>query len=237
MKKIFTFSILLLTCTSLWAFPYKSRLTFSSFSGSISKIIVDNRTYTLKDNNDGVIIEDLLPGNHRVRIYKIKNGYNGNKFGTGQMQLQYNENVFIKQGYHTDIVINRFGRVLLDEEKLRNGNYEEEDFPGYNWGNEENGRMVISVSDFQQLKTSVGSGNFESTKLTVAKQAISQHFFTALQIKEILELFSFEDSKLQLAKYAYEYCIDTQRYFVVADAFTFSSSKEDLLVFLGKKQK
>lgn len=237
MKKIFTLNMLLLICTSLWAFPYKSRLTISSLSESISKIIVDNRTYTLKDNNDGVIIEDLLPGNHRVRIYKIKNGYNGRKFGTGQMQLQYNENVFVKQGYHTDIVINRFGRVLLDEEKLRNGNYDQEDFPGYNWGNEENGRMVISVPDLQQLKNSISSANFESTKPAIAKQAISQHIFTALQIKEILELFSFEDSRLQLAKYAFDYCIDTQKYFLVADAFKFSSSKEDLLVFLGKKQK
>ena len=237
MKKIFTLNMLLLICTSLWAGPYKSRLTFSSLSGSISKIIVDNRTFTLKENNNSIVIEDLIPGNHTVRIYKIKNGYNGRKFGTVQMKLLYFENVFIKQGYHTDIVVNRFGRVLLDEEKLRNNNYEEENFPGYNWNNEENGRMVISVADFQQLKNSISSGNFESTKLTVAKQAISQHIFTAIQIKEILELFSFEDSRLQLAKYAYEYCIDTQRYFLVADAFKFSSSKEELSAFLEKKYK
>lgn len=235
MKKIFTLNMLLLICTSLWALPFKSRLTFNSLSGSATKIIVDNKSFTLKENNNGIVIEDLLPGNHRIKIYRVKNGYNGRRFGAMQMQLLYSEYIFIKQGYHTDIVVNRFGKVLLDEEKLGNGNYEEDDFPNHNWGNEENESMVISTADLQLLKNSIRSGNFESTKLTIAKQGISQHIFTTGQIREILELFSFEDSKLQLAKYGYDYCIDTQRYFVVADVFKFSSSKEELATFLGKE--
>ncbi len=235
MKKIFTLHLLLLICTGLWATPYKSRLTFSSLSASVSKMAVDSRSFNIrKENNSGIIIEDLLPGNHRIRIYKKAAGFNGNRYGGDRLQLIYNEIVFIKQGYHVDVVINRFGKVMLDEQKLPTVNFEDEDLPGYFPDNDET-RMVISNRDLQQLKQSVSSANFETTKMAIAKQGIGQNVLTAVQIKEIVNLFSFENDKLNLAKYAYDYCIDTNRYFLVGDAFKFSSSKEELAAFLEKK--
>jgi hypothetical protein len=48
----------------------------------------------------------------------------------------------------------------------------------------------------------------------------------------ILQLFTFEDNKLELAKFAYDYCIDRENYYRVNDVFTFSSSKDELSRFL-----
>lgn len=41
-------------------------------------------------------------------------------------------------------------------------------------------------------------------------------------------LFSFEDTRLDLAKYAYGYTFDIGNYYQINDAFTFSSSIDEL---------
>ena len=72
------------------------------------------------------------------------------------------------------------------------------------------------------------SKSFESTKISIAKQALSSQYVTSNQVKTLLGLLWFDSSKLDLAKFAYSHTLDPQRYFVVNDAFTFESSITDL---------
>lgn len=55
--------------------------------------------------------------------------------------------------------------------------------------------------------------------------------FTVSQIKSIVKTMSFENDKLEVAKYAYDYCIDKQNYYQLSDVFDFSSSTTDLMNF------
>jgi hypothetical protein len=48
------------------------------------------------------------------------------------------------------------------------------------------------------------------------------------QVVSICNLFGFETSKLDFAKYAYIHTIDRNNYFKVNNVFGFSSSKEEL---------
>jgi hypothetical protein len=48
-------------------------------------------------------------------------------------------------------------------------------------------------------------------------------------------LFSFEDSKLDYAKYAYDFCFNQGDYYEVNEAFTFESSIEELNHYLESK--
>jgi hypothetical protein len=96
---------------------------------------------------------------------------------------------------------------------------------------------AIDNDEFQRIKESIAKESFNSTKLTIAKQIIrSKQCFTSRQITDIVKLFSFDDTRLEVAKYAFEYTIDRENYYQVADAFTFSSSKEDLMKFLEGKR-
>ncbi len=95
---------------------------------------------------------------------------------------------------------------------------------------------MVSPEEFSLVKESVNKQSFNATKVTVAKQVISaKKCYTAQQIKEIMKLFSFEDSRIEIAKYAWDFCIDKQNYFNVNDAFTFSSSIEELNKFIQSK--
>ena len=86
----------------------------------------------------------------------------------------------------------------------------------------------LSHQDFNGVKNSISSKSFDDTKLTIAKQVISSNCLLSSQVKEIMLLFSFEDTRLDLAKYAYGYTFDIGNYYQINDAFTFSSSIDEL---------
>jgi hypothetical protein len=91
----------------------------------------------------------------------------------------------------------------------------------------------MSPTDFAALKSSISSKSFEDSKLAIAKQGINTNCLLSSQVKEIMQLFSFEDTKLELAKYAYGYTFDTGNYFKVNDAFTFESSIDELNTYIS----
>ncbi len=82
------------------------------------------------------------------------------------------------------------------------------------------------------MKEQIRKEWFENNRLTSAKTIIDKNNFTAQQVKEMMLLFSFENNKLEIAKYAYRKTVDKQNYYVVNDAFTFSSSKDELARFI-----
>jgi len=82
--------------------------------------------------------------------------------------------------------------------------------------------------DYVNAKSSIASKDFEDTKLTVAKQIDGSNCMSAEQIRGIMKLFTFENSKLDFAKYAYAHCTDKANYFKVNDAFEFDNSSKEL---------
>ncbi len=100
-----------------------------------------------------------------------------------------------------------------------------------------NNGCAVTSTDMQDIKKSINAASFDNTKITTAKQILSaKKCFTVAQIKEILALFSFESSKLEVAKYAYDFCVDKSNYYQVNDVFSFSSSKDDLSNYVQGKQ-
>ncbi|HQV52069.1 MAG: DUF4476 domain-containing protein [Flavobacteriales bacterium] len=86
----------------------------------------------------------------------------------------------------------------------------------------------MSPTEYADAKTSIESKSFEETKMTTAKQVGRDRCFTAEQVKGIMNTFSFEDTKLEFAKYAYERTYDIGNYYKLNDAFSFESSIEEL---------
>ena len=91
-----------------------------------------------------------------------------------------------------------------------------------------NAAIPMNPGAFSQAITQVMQQNFESTRLTVAKQIIGSNFFTADQVRQLMTQMSFEASRLELARFAYNRVLDPQNYFVVNNAFNFSSSVDEL---------
>lgn len=95
--------------------------------------------------------------------------------------------------------------------------------------------QAIPSSDFNAGKASVEKQSFADTKLKVAKTFTKNNCLSVSQIKEIMSLFSFEETKIDYAKYAYESCADKKNYYQLSDGFTFSTTVDEFNEFLETK--
>ena len=243
MKKTFTLLATMVLSLSLFAYYGQSKLSVSSTGNANIRVMVDGNKY--KASNNQVMISNLSEGYHAIKVYQLKYNRNDNRvFGVNvsnnNYQLVYSGNVYLKPQYHLDILINRFGKAFTDEQPINAGYYDGEDDDwgdnnnNNNWNNGNGGynNQAMDARAFDQFKQTLKNESFDATKQTIAKQVISTNFFTSTQVREIIQQFNFENSKLEIAKYAYKYTIDKGSYFLLNDAFNFSSSKDELMRYI-----
>ncbi len=90
----------------------------------------------------------------------------------------------------------------------------------------------MSQASFNDAMSVISEKSFDSDKLTIAKQIANSNCLLSEQVKQIANLFSFEDSKLKFAKHAYTRTYDPQNYYVVNSVFKFSSNVDELQEFI-----
>ena len=238
MKKIFTLLLSSLFSLSLLAFD-GSRLSISAVGTSTEmKIEVDGRKFSMKDNS--ITLSYLAEGYHQVKIFREKNK-RGNGNGNGRKsEIIYSNSIYLKKGVHLDITVNRFGKVMVDERRIdRNDDWynDEDDYYDNDNGGWNNGYgNVMSNREFDDMKDQIRKEWFEKNRLTSAKVIVDKNNFTTQQVKELMLLFTFENNRLEIAKYAYRKTVDKQNYFQLNDAFSFSSSKEELARFIRESR-
>ena len=88
-------------------------------------------------------------------------------------------------------------------------------------------------AEFGKIKSHIDSKTFEDSKLTTAKDIAKNKCLTASQISRIMNLFTYEDSKVEFAAFVYEYAFDPDNYYEVYDAFEFELSIDELKERLG----
>jgi hypothetical protein len=152
------------------------------------------------------------------------------------MQLLYNGNLYIKDGYDVDVTINRFGKAFVDERPMDRFTDNEDRYDNYDDRNNNGYRQPMNERSFVQLKQNISRESFDDTKMNMAKTAISNNYVSSNQVKELLYLFSFEAAKLELAKYCYRFATDANNFYVVADALQYNSSKTELMRYIQQNK-
>jgi len=115
MKTIFT--LLLSTIFSLASMAYDgTRLTVTSVSNNKMFVEVDGRRYDLNGNT--LTISSIRPGTHNVRVLRELKRKTGWNFGNKREETIYNIKATFRDGYHFDILVNRFGKVMIDERRI-----------------------------------------------------------------------------------------------------------------------
>jgi len=93
----------------------------------------------------------------------------------------------------------------------------------------------MSAGDFANAKKAIEDQGFEENKLQVAKQVLKGNCISSAQVKETIGLFSFEKTKVDYAKFAYDRTTDQNNYYTINDAFSFSSSVTELNEYINSK--
>lgn len=95
-------------------------------------------------------------------------------------------------------------------------------------------RTPMTAKAFRQAIDAVRDASFDSDRLAMAKVVLRHQYMSTEQIRSMAKLFRFDSSRLAFAKYAYSVCADPEHYYLVANVFTFSSSKEELYRYLAR---
>lgn len=238
MKKMFTTAMMMVVSLYANANHFNSSLTVSTNDHALIAVAVDQQWTGAP--NATVVVENLTPGNHRISIARYSHYYGV------QPVIVFSGYVFIPELSEVRSLLTRANRFKILEiipiapqpfcyDEYNNypqcGNDNSYGQNGYGYNNH-----IISQNDFSLLLNSIDSKSFESTKLEIAKQALQRYHFNSQQVAEMMKLFTFESSKLDFAKAAYSKTVDKNRYFIINDEFTFSSSISELNRYIENNQ-
>lgn len=241
MKTTSTLLLALFISAASFANAVQSKLSITVVGNRNIEIVVDNSRYQSQDNS--IVINSLQPGSHSIKVYSLRN--NRRSIWGNKSELLYSSTVYVKPGYHVDMTIDRNGRASFNERMIRNNRRNDGWDRGYDnrndrWENrndryEDNyGRKGISEQSFSSIVQSLRREYSENSRMAVARQIIDQNNFTSDQVKYLMQLFSFENNRLDIAKFAYRNTVDQRNYFVVYDALSHSNSKEQLADFIRR---
>jgi len=212
-----------------------SNFTISTTGNSNLKIRFNGKQYSLLDRS--VTFQSLQPGNYPLTVYQLQ------KKGFKDEYVEvYNNTIVLAARKHMELSVLRFGKVSIDEgyiepDNWNNGSYNP---AGGNNGsnnnnNNNNGGYPVSNEQFLLLKKSMADAYYDNDKLTTGKVILKNNLFTTAQIKELLKLFYNDESKLDFAKVAYDYCTDKGNYITLMDVFYYPSNKTALLNYIKDK--
>jgi hypothetical protein len=239
MKAIFT---LLLATVFTSAFAYDGgKLTISVASNKNVQVYVDGRAYQDQDNS--YVLNNIQAGNHTIQIYSnsrnANNGYGSGNNGYGKNRnvrndrknLVYSSTVYVKPSYHVDVMVNRFGKAMVDERLISGNGYDDDnDYDngygnnGYDNGYGNNGYQAMSDNDFNQMLQKIRNQWFG--KLGTARDAVNTNYLNTYQVRQVLQLFNSENDKLELAKLSYKNIVDRQNFRQLYDLFSYQSQTE-----------
>lgn len=228
MKKILmTFALVSMALMLAASHPNPSELTLSFFDGAPFTLTVNGRT--IRHQSTTFTIPDLRPGKHHIEVMRQERYFNGLYYVpaaprvvfSGYIQVPARKRLIAHIDHRNRFVVTE--RIALRPVRVNQGpaHYS----PAY--------VAVMSPQAFGSLKATLASIRFESSRLDLARQAVSTNHMTSAQVREMMELFSFESNRLKLAKMAYAHTVDPRNYFVVHQAFRFTSSSRELNRFIA----
>ena len=93
----------------------------------------------------------------------------------------------------------------------------------------------VSADRIKDMANTIENQSFSDDKVRVSKQIIRTNCITLNQLLQFLEQFDFDGSKLEIAKFAYDYVYDLENYYKVYNVFSFSSSGKELDEYIQSK--
>ena len=247
-KKILQIVLLVAISLNVKADHYTSTINICNHDNDLISVMIDGIQYPNAVNE--FHLSGITSGRHQVKVFTRENfGYNYSKFAhlaySGFVNLKPGEEIFAVIDPYNQLRIKRVVTAMpapvsvIKPIRSYNTSYNTNNFNKGNYHRENcnnqysYGPNAMDESSYFTLKQCIADKWFDSSKSEVAHMAMRDNYFTTQQIVGIMNLFDFESTKLEFAKMAYSHVLDQQNYWMVNDAFSFSSSISNLQEFIG----
>lgn len=94
---------------------------------------------------------------------------------------------------------------------------------------------LLSDQEFHHLQEALSIQPSDQLRLKLAKRSVKKRKLYTEDVKELMELFSYENSRLSFAKYAFRKVVDPARYELVSHALHYNSSVFQLEEYLARQ--
>lgn len=167
-------------------------------------------------------LQIAIDNNGYAQMYQTKVGNYGRDNGRWKGNDQYGKDNHGRNHRDND------GDDDDDRGYNRNGNYDNGNYDnrngGYNGGYNNGYRQAMNDYDFNQLVQKIR--NQWIGKMNTGRDAVSNNNLSTYQARQILQIFSSESDRLELAKLSYRNIVDQQNFRQLFDLFSYQSQNE-----------
>ncbi len=185
--------------------------------------------YFSESINNSIIFSGLLPGEYTLKVFLPSRH--------GRSNLLTSERISVFSQQRTIVNIEKNGRISVqfvvdnNEVFLSSGYYGKNPyFPGRDTFVKP--PRPINDKEFDQLVISLKKASFDKDKLEILSVSTGYNSFSTGQIRKIMGLFSFDEGKLNCVKVLAPKTFDPQNLYVLADDFSFISTKDKFYEYL-----
>lgn len=210
MKTIFFF---LLSCTAAISVLAQSvsTVTINVRGNTTQSIVIDNKDFSVQNDyntnaNTPIVVSNLQSGQHTLQIKRSD-------------EVNPSSTVFTtRTGYDLQITITANGSVQLKETKWRADN------------NSGQYRQAMSVTDFNNLYTSIRNKRQSANRMTMVSDAFANtnYYFTTAQAKQLIQLVNSQSNRFTLAKASYRSISDPTNFPQIYDVLNSQSYRDQL---------
>ncbi len=229
----------------------QSAMRISLADRSLITVSVDSRYFNKRGQS--VTIGDLPPGRHYVKIFTTYQ----NRRGRMVEQTSFEGRVKTYSGHITYFTYDPNSNTISETEQEMGisgnpqPNYNNDmantqpPADNYNPGNNQPAASPAASTDMaaavgeaklEKAKKKAATKNTDTEKFNAVKEALDNEQFTCAQIAGIMDIFSFESTKVDFAEWAYPKTIDKQSFSILKDKLTYQSYREDLDKFVSNNR-
>jgi len=249
MKKLFfTLVISVVSIASLLAQPRRSIVKVRMSDNSRIAVSIDDRYYDKQGTS--ITIGDLPAGRHYLKIYRYTPYATGRG---GKARVVYSGGLRLSEGTITEMTYDVrkndvYATTEFIDDSYENGNNNNNRYEDrrdrhddrddiYDRGSNNGGyNRTWTQQDMNDLKNRVDDRIGDSDKQKLVESVLKDRRYTTEQMRSILSWFSFESTKVELAKWGYDNVSDRQNYWKLESEFTFTSSKDEFNNYINGRR-
>lgn len=245
MKKTFTLLILtLITAASALSDPHHgsynrgSVLFLNLQPRSQYTVIVDGARYP------GVFgqfrLDGLQAGTHSVRVVEQDRHHRGRQFYESRIRVPYRSEVHARLIPYRGIQVQQVRalpapqRQPAPRRQPTQRYYNNQRGPSGNYHRSYPNQRNYRRGDYRGMLEQMKQEPMDNDKLDQVITYVETYGATTDEISEMMGQLTFESNKLELAKRAYPYCTDQNRYLNLQSGFVFASNRRALRDFVAR---
>jgi hypothetical protein len=94
---------------------------------------------------------------------------------------------------------------------------------------------VLDENGLQSILQAMRNTSFDNSKLDIVKAALKNRSISTSQVSQLMQQFTFEQYKLDLAKFCYVKATDPYNFFTLSNNFTFDSYASELTAYINSR--